>query len=131
MRLVVLGSGTSVPHPQRAAAAFWLRQQMVWFCSIAAQTQPSHGRRKAWTGRTLMQSGSVICIWIIVAVWCHSVGLEVGATNPRETKAARIFGCPGIGSLLKAIDKSNNYGLLTQPFPIELHEVSDDNAGLK
>jgi len=24
MKLVVLGSGTSVPHPQRAAAAFWL-----------------------------------------------------------------------------------------------------------
>jgi ribonuclease BN (tRNA processing enzyme) len=32
---------------------------------------------------------------------------------------------------VKAIDESNNYGLLSQPFPIELHEVSIDNAGFE
>ena len=44
-------------------------------------------------------------------------------TQSRQ-KPLRIFGCPGIGKLLSAVDDANDYGLFDQPFPVELREIS-------
>jgi ribonuclease BN (tRNA processing enzyme) len=43
-------------------------------------------------------------------------------------KPLKIFGCAGIGKLLKAIDESKPYGLFNQSFPIELEEHSADSG---
>jgi len=119
-------------HSEPPQLSGW-RQQMVWFCSIAAQTQPIAGRRKPGLAETLN------AIWIshlhldhcwrfgVISVW-----IEVGATNPRETKAASDLWLSWYRKFLKAIDKSNNYGLLTQPFPrSSLHEVQTTTLVLK
>jgi phosphoribosyl 1,2-cyclic phosphodiesterase len=51
-------------------------------------------------------------------------GLKWAPQTQTRQKPLRIFGCQGIGNLLRAIDESNNYELFAQPFPIELQEVS-------
>ncbi len=49
MLLVVLGSGTSVPHPQRASAAFWLETDggsMLLDCSADAMHRMAQEPRR-------------------------------------------------------------------------------------
>ncbi len=41
-------------------------------------------------------------------------------------KPLRIFGARGLKRLISAIDESNIYGLLKQPFPVEVIEVEPD-----
>src|SRR6266851_1436723 len=102
MKLVVLGSGTSVPHPQRAAAAFWLETA---------------------NGLVLLDCGvdwaNLDAIWISHLHLDHCgglasflFGLKWAPQTVGRQKPLRIFGCWGIGNLLRAIDESNNYGLL-------------------
>jgi len=132
MKLVVLGSGTSVPHPQRAAAAFWLETAngLVLLDCGADSAHRMAEESVDWP--------SLDAIWISHLHLDHCgglasflFGLKWAPQTEGRQKPLRIFGCRGIGSLLKAIDESNDYGLLAQPFPIELHEVSDDNAGFE
>src|SRR5258708_22096540 len=127
MRLVVLGSGTSVPHPQRAAAAFWME-------AAAGNVLLDCG---ADTAHRMAQEGvawaSLDVVWISHLHPDHCGGLAsllFGLKWAPQTRARqrplRIFGCPGIGKVLSAIDESNKYGLFVQPFPVELHEVLDE-----
>jgi ribonuclease BN (tRNA processing enzyme) len=129
MKLVVLGSGTSVPHPQRAAAAFWLETAngLVLLDCGADSAHRMAAEKVDWP--------NLEAIWISHLHLDHCgglasflFGLKWAPQTQGRQKLLRICGCPGIGSLLKAIDEANNYGLLAQPFPIELHEVSIDNA---
>src|SRR6266404_4385909 len=131
MRLVVLGSGTSVPHPRRAAAGFWLE-------TAAGNVLLDCG---ADTAHRLAQEGvawaNLDVVWISHLHLDHCgglasllFGLKWAPQVCARHKPLRIFACQGIGRLLRAIDESNNYGLFVQPFPIELHEVSD-NAHLE
>jgi ribonuclease BN (tRNA processing enzyme) len=39
-------------------------------------------------------------------------------------KPLKIFSCRGVERLLKAIDESNDYGLLQQPFPLKVREFA-------
>jgi len=128
MKLVVLGSGTSVPHPQRAAAAFWLE-------TTAGKVLLDCG---ADTAHRMAQEEvdwpNLDAIWISHLHLDHCgglasllFGLKWAPQTQARQKSLRIFGCRGIGNLLRAIDESNNYKLFVQPFPIELREVSDDN----
>lgn len=55
-------------------------------------------------------------------------GLKWAPQTQARQKPLRIFGCQGIGNLLRAIDTANNYELFVQPFPIELYEVSSDES---
>src|SRR6266850_3761653 len=129
MKLVVLGSGTSVPHPQRAAAAFWLETANgLLLLDCGADT----AHRMA---QEAVDWPNLDAIWISHLHLDHCGGLSsflFGTKYAPQTQARRkplrIYGCQGIGNLLKAIDESNNYGLFNQPFPIELHEVSEDNT---
>ena len=129
MKLVVLGSGTSVPHPRRAAAAFWLEAAnglVLLDCGADAAHRMAE-ESVDWP--------NLDAIWISHLHLDHCgglasllFGLKWAPQTEERKKQLRIFGCQGIGNLLRAIDQANNYGLFAQPFPIDLHEVSDDNS---
>jgi len=132
MKLVVLGSGTSVPHPQRAAAAFWLETTTG---TVLLDCGADSAHRMA---REEVDWPNLGAIWISHLHLDHCGGLAsllFGFKWAPQTQARqeplRIFGCQGIENLLRAIDESNKYELFAQPFPIELHEVSAGNAGFE
>lgn len=125
MQLVVLGSGTSVPHPKRAAAAFWLQTEagsMLLDCSAAAVHRMAQEN---------LDWADLDAIWISHLHLDHCGGLApllFGLKHSPQTqdrrKPLQIFSCAGIERLLKAIDESNDYGLFKQPFPLDLHEIA-------
>lgn len=127
MKLVVLGSGTSVPHPQRASAAFWLETEggfLLLDCSADAPHRMAE-ENLDWP--------NLDAIWISHLHLDHCgglpsllFGLKWAPQTQARQKPLRIFGCGGTGNLLKAIDETNNYELFKQPFPIELREFSAD-----
>jgi len=132
MKLIVLGSGTSVPHPQRAAAAFWLETPAG---SALLDCGADSAHRMAQED---VDWPNLDVIWISHLHLDHCgglasllFGLKWAPQTQARQKPLRIFGCVGIGKLLRAIDESNNYALFAQPFPIELHEASADNAGFE
>jgi len=126
MLLVVLGSGTSVPHSQRASAAFWLETDdgsMLLDCSADAMHRMAQ-ENLDWP--------NLDAIWISHLHLDHCGGLATllfGMKHSPQTQARnkplRIFSCAGVERLLKAIDESNDYGLFKQPFPLEIREFAD------
>jgi ribonuclease BN (tRNA processing enzyme) len=132
MKLVVLGSGTSVPHRQRAAAAFWLETASG---SVLLDCGADSAHRMAQED---VDWPNLDVIWISHLHLDHCgglasllFGLKWAPQTQARQKPLRIFGCSGIGKLLTAIDESNNYRLFAQPFPIEVHEVSAGNCGFE
>ena len=124
MKLVVLGSGTSVPHPQRAAPAFWLETATG---SVLLDCGPDATHRMA---QERVDWSNLDAVWISHLHLDHCgglaallFGLKWAPQTAGRTKPLKIFGCQGIGKLLRAIDQSNNYKLFEQRFPIELQEV--------
>src|SRR6266436_10355450 len=117
MKLVVLGSGTSVPHPQRAAAAFWLETTPG---TVLLDCGADSAHRMA---REAVAWPNLGAIWISHLHLDHCGGLAsllfgfkwAPQTQTRQ-KPLRIFGCVGIGKLLRAIDESNNDGLFAHSF---------------
>jgi ribonuclease BN (tRNA processing enzyme) len=129
MKLVVLGSGTSVPHPQRASAAFWLETEAG---SVLLDCSADAAHRMAAEN---LDWPNLDAIWISHLHLDHCgglasllFGLKWAPQTQSRRKPLKISGCEGIKKLLQAIDDSNDYGLFEQPFPIELHEVSADEA---
>ena len=131
MQLVVLGSGTSVPHPQRSSAAFWLESangSMLLDCSADA-THRMAEEDLDWP--------NLDAIWISHLHLDHCGGLAsllFGMKHSPQTQSRRkplkIFSCAGIERFLKAIDESNDYGLFKLHFPVEIRELSDpDQSG--
>lgn len=125
MKLVVLGSGTSVPHPQRAAAGFWLETETG---SLLLDCGADTTHRMATED---LDWPNLDAVWISHLHLDHCGGLAsflFGTKHAPQTqsrqKPLRIFGCPGIGKLLSAVDDANDYGLFDQPFPVELREIS-------
>lgn len=128
MKLVVLGSGTSVPHPGRAAAGFWLQTEegsLLLDCGADAAHRLAEENLN-WQ--------DLDAIWISHLHLDHCGGLPSFLFATRHSpqtqarrKPLRILGCVGIRKLLQAIDGANNYGILDQQFPIELHEISLDD----
>jgi ribonuclease BN (tRNA processing enzyme) len=131
MLLIVLGSGTSVPHPKRASAAFWLEADggsMLLDCSADAMHRMAQ-ENLDWP--------NLDAIWISHLHLDHCGGLAslLFATkhSPQTVgrrKPLRIFSCSGVERLLKAIDESNDYGLFKQPFPLGVREfAAPDESG--
>ena len=127
MRLVVLGSGTSVPHPQRAAAGFWLETETG---SLLLDCGADTAHRMATEN---LDWPNLDAVWISHLHLDHCGGLAsflFGTKHAPQTqsrqKPLRIFGCPGIGKWLSAVDYANDYGLFDQPFPVELREISTE-----
>jgi ribonuclease BN (tRNA processing enzyme) len=125
MKLVVLGSGTSVPHPRRTAAGFWLEtagSSILLDCSADAPHRMAQ-ESLDWV--------NLDAIWISHLHLDHCAGLApllfgikwARGINRRQ-KPLKIFGCEGVTRLLKAINESHNYKLFEQPFPLEFHEFA-------
>ena len=131
MQLVVLGSGTSVPHPRRASAAFWLETQAG---SILLDCSAEAPHRMAQENVDWM---NLDAIWISHLHLDHCAGLapflfglKWSPRIDRRTRPLRIFGCEGIERLLKSIDESHNYQLFQLPFPIEFYEFAPPETAL-
>jgi ribonuclease BN (tRNA processing enzyme) len=125
MQLVVLGSGTSVFHPRRAAAGFWLETENG---SILLDCSGDAPHRMAQENLDWI---NLDAIWISHLHLDHCAGLapflfgmKWAPGIDRRTKPLRIFGCQGIQKLLTAIDESHNYKLFQQRFAIEIQEIA-------
>ena len=125
MRLVVLGSGTSIFHPRRAAAGFWLQTESG---SILLDCGGDAPHRMAAENLDWM---NLDAIWISHLHLDHCGGLAPFLFGLRHvpgieqrTKPLKIFACEGVEKLLQAIDESHNYKLFQQRFPIEIQEFS-------
>lgn len=124
MRLTILGSGTSVPHPSRTASAYWLETDSG---TILLDCAPSVIHRMAEEGLAWQELDA---IWISHFHLDHFGGLApflFGTKYAPETqhriRPLRVFGPAGLVSLFKTIDGANNYRLREQPFPLEFVEV--------
>lgn len=125
MELIVLGSGTSVPHPQRAASAHWLETSSgsVLLDASAAAVHRMAQENLDWP--------ELDAIWISHFHLDHVGGLApflFGTKHAPQTRLRRkplmIYGGYGLKKLLRAFDEANDYKLLEQPFPIEVREVA-------
>ncbi len=125
MKLTVLGSGTSVPHPRRAASSHWFETDAG---SLLLDASAAAVHRMAQEGLD----------WVgLDAIWISHFHLDhVGGLAPflfgtkwapqtqERHKPLNIFGGYGLKKLLRAFDEADDYGLLKQPFPVEVREVA-------
>jgi ribonuclease BN (tRNA processing enzyme) len=123
MQLIVLGSGTSVFHPQRASAGFWLQTNSGSILLDCSADAPHRMAQENLDWRNLD------AIWISHLHLDHCAGLPPFLFGIKwapgivdRKKPLRITGCEGIEKLLKAIDDAHNYKLFEQNFAIEIHE---------
>ncbi|HYY41351.1 MAG TPA: MBL fold metallo-hydrolase [Pyrinomonadaceae bacterium] len=129
MQLVVLGSGTSVPHPERASAAHWLQTSsgsLLLDCSAAA------GHRMAQEG---LDWANLDAIWISHFHLDHVGGLApllFGTKHAPQTQARRkplvAYGPHGLAKLFQAFDAAHDHRLTRQPFAFEIREVAPNAA---
>ena len=128
MKLTILGSGTSVPHPQRATPSHWLETSKG---TIALDLGADAAHRMAqenldWPG--------LDAIWIshfhldhVGGLTPFLFGIKWAPQTQNRTKPLRIFGPNGLRHIVSAVDESNNYRLFEQPFAIEIVEVLPDS----
>lgn len=124
MKLTILGSGTSVPHPKRSSSGFWLETEngsILLDCSASAVHQMAREN----------------CDWAnLDAIWISHFHLDhVGGIAPflfgtkyapetrKREKPLKIFGAKGLKKLVEKFDEAGEYNLLKQPFPLEIIEV--------
>ena len=124
MRLIVLGSGTSVPHAQRASSSYWLETSGG---SLLLDIGPDAAHRMAQEG---LAWENLETIWVSHFHLDHVGGLvpflfgtKRAPQTQGRTKPLKIFGPTGIQNVFHAFDQANNYRLLHQPFAIEVVEV--------
>lgn len=125
MRVTVLGSGTSVPHPTRASSAHWLETDAG---TILLDASAAAVHRMAQEG---LDWAGLDAIWISHFHLDHVGGVApflFGTKHSPQTKSRRkplaIFGGHGLKQLLLAFDQANDYNLFKQSFPIEVQEVA-------
>jgi ribonuclease BN (tRNA processing enzyme) len=125
MKLTVLGSGTSVPHPRRSSSAHWLDAEGG---SLLLDISGPALHRMAEEG----------CDWAgLDAIWVSHFHLDhVGGLAPflfgtkhapqtrERRKALKVFGPRGTEELLRRFDEAGGYKLFRQPFPLEVREVA-------
>lgn len=124
MKLVILGSGSAVPHPERSSSAYWLETSSgaILLDFAASAVHRLAQENLDWT--------NLDSIWISHFHLDHVGGLApflFGTRNAPEmqerTKPLKIFGACGLEKLIKSFDQAHNYKLFKQPFPLEIVEV--------
>jgi ribonuclease BN (tRNA processing enzyme) len=125
MKLTILGSGTSVPHPERTSPAHWLETPGGTILLDISADAPHRMAQEAldWTNLDV--------IWISHFHLDHMGGLPTflfgtkwAPQTQSRTKRLRIFGPEGLRNIVETINQSNSYGLFEQPFPVEIVEVA-------
>ena len=124
MQLIVLGSGTSVPHPRRASTAHWLETGRGKLLLDISADAP---HRMAEEG---LDWAELDAIWISHFHLDHSGGLApylFGMRSAPQTqkrkKPMNVYAGVGFERILKAFDEANNYRLFKQPFPLNVVEL--------
>ena len=125
MKLIVLGSGTSVPHAQRTSSAYWLETSGS---SLLLDVSPDAAHRMA---EERLDWANLDAIWISHFHLDHLGGLapflfgtKWAPQTQERRKPLRVFGPAGLKTLLHAFDQANNYRLLHQPFVIQVIEIA-------
>ncbi|MEO6589952.1 MAG: MBL fold metallo-hydrolase [Pyrinomonadaceae bacterium] len=124
MKFIILGSGTSIPHTKRSSSGYWLETEKG---KLLLDFAPSVIHRIA---QEKLDWANLDAIWISHFHLDHCGGLApflfgtkyAPETQQRE-KMLKIFGPVGLRKLLESFDNANDYGLLEQPFPVEIIEV--------
>ncbi len=125
MELIVLGSGTSVPHASRASSGYWLQTSggSVLLDAGASVIHKMAQENLDWA--------NLDAVWISHFHLDHVGGLApflFGTKHAPQTIARRkplvIYGGYGLKKLLRAFDEANGYRLFEQPFPVEIREVA-------
>ncbi|HAF13048.1 MAG TPA: hypothetical protein DCK93_08310 [Blastocatellia bacterium] len=124
MKLIVLGSGTSIPHTTRSAPGYWLETGGgSLLLDISADTLHRMAEEQ-------LDWANLDAIWISHFHLDHCGGLApflFGTRAAPETQQRRkplgLYGPLGFRKILEAIDQADNYRLFKQPFPIELIEI--------
>src|ERR687893_7023 len=121
MKLVVLGSGTAVPHAKRSSSGFWLETNnhtLLLDCSTSAIHRMAQEN---------LDWANLDAIWISHFHLDHIGGLPAflfGTKYAPEAQARKkplkIFGAKGLEKLIEAFDLAGEYKLLKQPFPVEI-----------
>ncbi len=129
MKLTVLGSGCSVPHPKRSSPGFWLETvggTLLLDCSASAIHRMAEEN---------LDWANLDAIWISHFHLDHCGGLapflfgtKYAPITQRRTQPLRIFAPKGFIDLFSAFDRANDYGLLDQPFPVEMLEIESLEA---
>ena len=124
MKLIVLGSGTSVPHAQRSCSAHWL--ETSGGC-LLLDIGPDTAHRMAEEN---LDWPKLDAIWVSHFHLDHVGGLapflfgtKWAPQTQGRTMPLRIFGPNGVKNLLQSFDEANNYRLLHQAFAIEVTEI--------
>jgi ribonuclease BN (tRNA processing enzyme) len=125
MELIVLGSGTSVPHAFRASSGYWLETSSG---SLLLDAGAAVIHRMAQEN---LDWANLDAIWISHFHLDHVGGLApflFGTKHAPQTIARRkplyVYGGYGLKKLLRAFDGANDYRLFDQPFPLEIREVA-------
>jgi len=125
MKLTILGSGTSVPHPQRASAAHWLETSKG---TVLLDISADAAHRMA---EEHLDWSNLDAIWISHFHLDHMgglapflFGLKWALQTQSRTKPLRIFGGQGLRKIIQTVSDSNDYGLLEQAFEVEIVELA-------
>jgi ribonuclease BN (tRNA processing enzyme) len=124
MKLIVLGSGTSVPHQDRASAAHWLETSAG---SLLLDISADAAHRMA---QERLDWPNLDSIWVSHFHLDHLGGLPTflfgskwAPQTQSRTKPLRVYGPAGLERILRAISDSNGYPLFDQPFPMQIIEI--------
>ena len=125
MKLTIIGSGTSVPHPDRSSPAFWLDTDQG---TVLLDIGPDALHRMA---EEKLDWPNLDAIWVSHFHLDHFGGLPpllfslkwAPQTKDRQ-KPLHIFGPEGLQSLLQTINDANNYRLFALSFPVEIHQIN-------
>ena len=125
MRLTVLGSGTSVPHPRRSSSAHWLDAPGG---SLLLDISGPAIHRMA---QEALDWANLDAVWVSHFHLDHCGGLApflFGTKHAPQTRERRraltVFGPRGTERLLRRFDEAGGYKLFEQPFPLEVREVA-------
>ena len=124
MKLTILGSGTSVPHPKRSSSGFWLEAEngsILLDCSASAVHRMAQEK---------LDWANLDAIWIshfhldhIGGIAPFLFGTKYAPETQKRKKPLKILGAKGLEKIIKSFDEANDYGLFEQPFPLEIIEV--------